>query len=101
MMKRPNSGIEPPMAVHLLLQGRYWLVILLVIVERRRRGIGIQHVERSFSSTGMIHIKPVIQTDAFRPHRPQPMFDRLCVAGVCSRASAWWTWRCRRSVAGP
>src|SRR5947208_1911072 len=57
-----EQGRNPLMVLHLLLQGRYWLAILLAMLLGGAGAVlGFFIPHQTFSSTGMIQIKPVIR----------------------------------------
>src|SRR5262245_2353207 len=57
-----EEGRNPLMVLHLLLQGRYWWTAALAMVLAVAGAVaGYKLTPVSFSSMGMIHIKPVMQ----------------------------------------
>ena len=70
------SGTNPLMAVHVLLQGRYWLATLLAIVGIAAGGyIGYKIPKPVFVCTGTVHIKPVLSDVLFDGRGTMPMYE--------------------------
>src|SRR5579862_7133017 len=72
----PKQQHHPLLLLHMLLQGRYWLAILLAFI-----GIAIGAVlgyklpQPKYSCSGMIDIRPVIPRVLFDNNGAMPMYD--------------------------
>jgi Mrp family chromosome partitioning ATPase/uncharacterized protein involved in exopolysaccharide biosynthesis len=72
----PQAGANPLMVVHLLLQGRYWLALLLAAAGIVIGAVlGYKLPKRTYSSTGMIHIKPVVTPLIFGQGGTMPAYE--------------------------
>jgi Mrp family chromosome partitioning ATPase len=76
--EQEERGHNPLLVLHLLLQGRYWIAVLLAVIFAAAGGIvAFSMTRRTFVVMGMLHIRPVIQAPMFGRDGTMPMYDQF------------------------
>ena len=96
-----DAESHPLQTVHLLLQGRYWMTLLVVALGLAGAGVlGYRLFPRYYACTGTIHIKPVLANPLFDKNGMMPMYEsyvqtqvaRLKSEGVVENALSSQQW---------
>ncbi len=73
-----ERGHNPLLVLHLLLQGRYMLAVVLALVFGAAAAVaGYQLTHPTFSCTGIIQIRPVISPVLFNGSGTMPMYEQF------------------------